>query len=175
MGFMLSFMRVFSIRLRMWSAIGVVLMLMGMVGAVGLWGMSQLERLSEEFTKHSFAESMAVADLRVALSEMHRHESNMIIQYEKPTEIALIEGKWYLAANRIDKLVAAMLEGEEDEDNALARELQTSVKAYQKDAESVIAQLKTGAFDTATVAHIRLGACRAFPGSREDGRGVTIA
>ena len=156
MGFMLSFMRVFSIRLRMWSAIGVVLMLMGMVGAVGLWGMSQLERLSEEFTKHSFAESMAVADLRVALSEMQRHESNMIIQYEKPTEIALIEGKWYLATNRIDKLVAAMLEGEEDEDNALARELQTSIKAYQKDAESVVAQLKTGAFDTATVAHIRL-------------------
>ncbi len=160
MGFMLSFMRVFSIRLRMWSAIGVVLVLVGLVGAAGLWGMTQLERLSEQFTKHSFAESMAVADLRVALSELQRHESDMIIQYEKPTEIALIEGKWYLAANRIDKLVAAMLEGEEDEDNALARELQSSVKVYQKEAENVIGQLKTGAFDTATVANIRLTKAR---------------
>lgn len=156
MGFMLSFMRMFSIRLRMWSAIGVVLLLTGLVGATGLWGMSQLERLSEQFTTHSFAESMAVADLRVALSDMQRHESNMIIQYENPTEVALIEGKWYLAANRIDKLVANMLAGEEDEDNALARELQTSVKTYQNDAESVVAQLKTGAFSTVTVAYARL-------------------
>jgi len=160
MGFMLSSMRAFSIRMRMWSAIVVVLALVGMVGAAGVWGMAQLERLGEQFTKHSFAESMAVADLRVALSEIQRHESDMIIQYEKPTEISLIEGKWYLSANRVNKLVAAMLEGEEDEDNALARELQASVKAYQKDAESVIAQLKTGAFDTATVANIRLTQAR---------------
>ena len=100
MGFMLSSMRAFSIRMRMWSAIVVVLALVGMVGAAGVWGMAQLERLGEQFTKHSFAESMAVADLRVALSEIQRHESDMIIQYEKPTEISLIEGKWPFPSNR---------------------------------------------------------------------------
>ena len=53
MGFMLSLMRAFSIRLRMWSAIVVVLALVGLVGAAGVWGMAQLERLGEQFTKLS--------------------------------------------------------------------------------------------------------------------------
>lgn len=111
MGFMLSFMRVFSIRLRMWCAIGVVRVLMGVVGAGCLWGMSQFERLSDQSTKHAFAESMTVADLRAALADMQLYEPNMIIQYEKPTEIALIEGKHYVASNRIDKLVAVFRTG----------------------------------------------------------------
>lgn len=156
MGYLLSIMRLFSIRLRMVSAIGVVLALLGVVGASGLWGMSKLESLSEQFSKHSFAESMAMADLRVALADLKIHEKAMIIQYEKPTEIAVLEGKWYVAASQVDKHIAAILTGEEDEDNAAARELQASVKAYVQAAESVIAQLKTGAFDTATVANLRL-------------------
>ncbi len=114
MGFMLSFMRAFSIRLRMWSAIGVVLALVGMVGGVGLWGMTQLERLGAHFTSHAFAESLVVADLRLALSDMQRHELDMIILLAQPTDMALIEGKWRSVAPRIDKLVTGMLAGEED-------------------------------------------------------------
>jgi methyl-accepting chemotaxis protein len=154
MGYLLSIMRLFSIRLRMVSAIGVVLLLLGVVGASGLWGMSKLESLSERFTRQSFAASMAMADLRVALADLKIHEKAMIIQYEKPTEIAVLEGKWYVAAAQVDKRMAAILV--EAPDNAAARELQASVKAYVQAAESVIAQLKTGAFDTATVANLRL-------------------
>lgn len=73
--------------------------------------MSQFERQSDQSTKYAFAESMTVADLRAALADMQLYESNMIIQYEKPTEIALIEGKHYVASNRIHKLVAVFRTG----------------------------------------------------------------
>ena len=153
MSWMLSFMRVFSIRFRMVSAIAVVLALLGMVGVSGLWGLSRMETLSEHFAKHSFAESLAMADLRVSLADLQRHERDMIIQYEKPTEISVLEGRWYLAASQIDKHVAAMLEGEEDEDNAVARELSASIKSYIKGAEPVIGNLKAGSYDSATTAN----------------------
>lgn len=156
MGQLLSVMRRFSIRFRMLGAIAVVLALLGLVGVSGLWGMARQDALSQHFADHSFAESMAMADLRVTLADLQKYERDMIIQYEKPTEISLLEGKWYLAASQFDKHVAALLAGEEDEDNPIARDLQSSVKTYMKEAESVIAQLKTGAFDTATVANIRL-------------------
>ena len=153
MGWMLSLMRMFSIRFRMVSAIAVVLALLGMVGASGLWGLSRMEALSKHFAKHSFAESLAMADLRASLAEMQRHERDMIIQYEKPAEIAVLEGRWHLAAGEIDKHVSAMLEGEEDEDNPVARELSASIKSYIKGAEPVIANLKSGSYDSATTAN----------------------
>lgn len=61
MGFILSFMRAFSIWLHMWSAIGaaLALALVSIVGVAGLWGMTQSELLGERFAAHAFAESVA--------------------------------------------------------------------------------------------------------------------
>lgn len=160
-------MRRFSIRLRMVGAIGVVLLLLGAVGASGLWGMTQIKALSEQFTTHSFAESMAMADLRVSLSQLQRYEKDMIIQYENPTEISALEGRWYATASRLAEHVGVMTAGEADADNAVALSLHEQVKAYIKETESVIVQLKQGGFDTATVANLRLRKAHEHMGQAE--------
>ncbi|MDP3425091.1 MAG: methyl-accepting chemotaxis protein [Burkholderiaceae bacterium] len=156
---LLRLMRRFSIRMRMLGAIGVVLSLLAMVGVSGWWGLSTLESLATRFGQQAFAQSLVVADLRVALADMQRHEKEMIIQYEKPTEIAVNEGKWYAAASRVGTKLSELHHGPADggdEVGAAARALRDSMQSYMALAEPVIAQLKISAYDTATVANLRL-------------------
>ena len=84
---LMSLMRRFSIRLRMISAIGVVLGLLLMVGGAGIWGMQRLQHLNEEFSEHVFSETVALTQIHVALGQLRRFERDMIVNYEKPEQI----------------------------------------------------------------------------------------
>ncbi|MDN8910307.1 hypothetical protein Q0O53_13655, partial [Staphylococcus aureus] len=42
-------MRMFTIRLRMLGAIAVVLLLLGMLGGAGMWGMFRIQSMSQDF------------------------------------------------------------------------------------------------------------------------------
>ena len=147
------FMRRFSIRLRMLGAIGVVLCLLVMVGAAGLWGMQRQQALSEEFVDHAFAETRALARLRVALADLSRHEKDMVIHYESPEQLSLANLKWEKTRDEIGKHIASMLEGEEDEDNAVLRGMEAKLKDYAAAVEPVVANIKSGGYDSATVAN----------------------
>ena len=84
---LMTLMRRFSIRLRMISAIGVVLGLLLMVGGAGIWGMQRLQHLNEEFSEHVFSETVALTQIHVALGQLRRFERDMIVNYEKPEQI----------------------------------------------------------------------------------------
>ena len=51
----MSLMRLFTIRLRMLGAIAMVLALLGIVGAGGLWGMGRIQSQSDALLENSFA------------------------------------------------------------------------------------------------------------------------
>jgi methyl-accepting chemotaxis protein len=148
-----SLMRHFSIRLRMLGAIGVVLALLGIVGGAGLWGMSRQSAISHEFVGHAFEETLTLSRLRVALADMSRHEKDMVIQYESPEQLSLANLQWEKARQEVDRQIAHMLQGEEDEDNVLLREMQQRLKDYVAAVEPVIGQIKAGGYDSATVAN----------------------
>ena len=156
MGFLLAAMRQFSIRTRMIGAIVIVLSLLCLVGASGLWGMSKQEDLGQRFADQAFAQSMRVADLRVALGDVQRHEKDMVIQYEKPAEIANIESQWLAALGNVEKASAALTSTGNSRLDSVAKELQAAAAAYQVAAAPVVGQLKASAYDTATVANTRL-------------------
>lgn len=52
----MGLMRLFTIRLRMLGAIGMVLFLLGLLGAGGLWGMARIQSMTDVFIHGSFAE-----------------------------------------------------------------------------------------------------------------------
>ena len=133
-----AWMRRFTIRFRMWAALCVVMVLVCVLGGMGLYGMARIYGMSEQSMHQSKVWVGQMNALRTDLNMARRHDKDMIIQYETPTEIALIEGKWYLSANRVDKLVAAMLEGEEDEDNPLAHEALQELAAYEAATAKVL-------------------------------------
>ena len=146
-------MRQFSIRVRMIGAIGVVLALLLLVGGAGLWGMHRLHALSEHFVGHAFQETIELSRLRVALAELSRHEKDMVIQYESPEQLSLANMKWEKTRTEIGQYIAAMLDGEEDDDNLILREMEAKLKDYSAAVEPVVANIKSGGYDSATVAN----------------------
>ena len=150
-------MRLFSIRVRMLGAIGVVLLLLGIVGGAGLWGMSRQSAVSHEFVGHAFEETLTLSRLRVALSDMSRHEKDMVIQYESPEQMSLANLQWEKAREEVNKEIAHMMQGDADEDNAVLLEMQKRLNDYVAAVEPVVAQIKSGGYDSATVANRMLG------------------
>ncbi|MBS3998326.1 MAG: HAMP domain-containing protein [Hydrogenophaga sp.] len=146
-------MRQFSIRTRMLGAIGVVLALLVMVGGTGLWGMQRLHHLSQEFAHHAFQETVILSHLRVALADVSRFEKDMVIHYESPEQLSLAHLRWEKAHADVHKHIVLMLAGEEDDDNVLLRTVQQRLGNYVTAVEPVVAQIKDGGYDSATVAN----------------------
>jgi methyl-accepting chemotaxis protein len=150
---MQTFMRQFTIRTRMVGAIAVVLLLLAVVGGAGLWGMSRQAAVAHEFSEHAFHETVTLSNLKAAFGEITRHEKDMVIAYERPEQVAAAKAKWQAAHAHALAQMQSMLAGEEDEDNALVRELQKGLEAYVAAVEPVSRQLADSGYETATIAN----------------------
>jgi methyl-accepting chemotaxis protein len=150
---MMSMMRQFTIRLRMLGAIAMVLALLGMLGAGGLWGMGKIQDQSDAFLDNSFAEMQHLGRLQAAMSTVREAEKDMIIEYERPAEVEKAYARWKTHLAEVDTIAGHFLEGEEDTDNPVVRQLQVDLKEYVKLFEPISNQLKSSGYESATVAN----------------------
>ena len=74
-----ALMRSFTIRLRMWGAIVVVLLLLGMLGSAGMLGMLRIHSMSEALVEESFAHSVALGELRAVLGTVRQQEKDLLL------------------------------------------------------------------------------------------------
>jgi methyl-accepting chemotaxis protein len=149
---LLKTLRHFTIRQRMNSAIVMVLMLFALVGGAGVWGGQTLSRLNGEFMSHAMKEQRNTSDIRQAMGAVRQHEKNMVIDYEDEAKVAKHRLAWLADLSRVKAGFAALLEGEEDEDNPLARDAIKQVDSYQAASSRVLDQIQQGAYDNARVA-----------------------
>lgn len=146
-------MRQFSIRMRMLGAIGVVLALIGVLGGAGLLGMGRIATLGEEFMDHSFAEVQELGELKSHMGLARQREKDMIIAYEKPVDVRKAREAWLASLQSANSVAASMLEGEEDEDNPVVRQLIDRLKTYQEMFVPVAQQLEDSGYESATLAN----------------------
>jgi hypothetical protein len=125
----MNWMRAFTIRLRMRGAIGMVLALFALVGVTGLLGGKHMAELNDAFMSASVSEVRSVGDIRSALGDVRRHEKDMVIDYEDGVAVLKHRELWAKAIERTKKSLGMLLEGGEDQDNALARRNQ-DIDAY---------------------------------------------
>jgi methyl-accepting chemotaxis protein len=137
----------------MLGAIAMVLALLSMLGLGGLWGMGQIKAQSDDFLHHSFAEVQHLSHLRGALAMVRMAEKDMIIEYERPNEVEKAYVRWTQNLAETEKVANGFLEGEEDPDNVVVRELVNRLKTYQKSFENVAVQLKSSGYESATTAN----------------------
>ena len=150
---MMTMMRQFTIRLRMLGAIAMVLALLSMLGLGGLWGMGQIKDQSDDFLHHSFAEVQHLSHLRGALAMVRMAEKDMIIEYERPNEVEKAYTRWKQNLAETEKVANGFLEGEEDPDNVVVRELILRLQSYAKLFEPITVQLKSSGYESATTAN----------------------
>jgi methyl-accepting chemotaxis protein len=146
-------MRRFTIRFRMLGAIAVVLVLLSLLGGAGMLGMFRIQGLSDDFMHHNYAEVQHLGELRHEMNGVRQFEKDMIIQYEKPEAVKQIRVQWLEALQRADKAGQRLLEGEEDDDNAIVRELLQKLAAYRGQFTTVASQLENQGYESATAAN----------------------
>jgi methyl-accepting chemotaxis protein len=145
-------MRRFSIRLRMQGAIAMVLGLFALVGTIGVLGGRHLAELNTDFMHHSIKEVRNVSDALTRLGEVRRHEKDMVIHHADGVAVLKAREAWTAAVGQARAAFTSMLEGEEDEDNPLAREALEALSAYEASTLTVVGQIQNGAYDTAIAA-----------------------
>ncbi|WP_370680401.1 methyl-accepting chemotaxis protein [Comamonas sp. GB3 AK4-5] len=151
-----ALMRMFTIRLRMLGAIAVVLLLLGMLGGAGMWGMFRIQSMSQDFRTSSYEKVQHLSQLRASLGLVRQYEKDMIIQYENPERVTKAKASWIQGLEQV-KTVAQRFVGEiSDADDLIVQDLMQRMNNYQKLFEPVVRQLEANGYDTATIAY-RMG------------------
>ncbi|MEZ5702739.1 MAG: methyl-accepting chemotaxis protein [Burkholderiaceae bacterium] len=145
-------MRGFSIRQRMLGAIAVVLLLLGIVGGAGGWGMSRQAQITEAFVNQAFLNNVALSSLRLALADMSRHEKDMVIQYESPEQLSLANMQWERSRDEVAQALEKMLAQNDAQGRALLMPMKTQLADYAKEVEPVVAKIRDAGFSSATLA-----------------------
>ena len=148
-----ALMRQFTIRFRMLGAIAVVLGLLGLLGGAGMLGMFRIAALSEDFMSHSFTEVGYMAELRGEMGTIRQLEKDMIIGYEKPEVVKAAQAKWLASQDKAKKVAGKLLEGPEDANNPVVRDIIKRLDSYREQFAHVARQLEAGGYDTATIAN----------------------
>ena len=142
-----DWMRRFSIRMRMNGAIVTVLGLFAMVGATGLIGGRHLADLNHDFMVHSMKETHGVGEMRHALGDVRRWEFDATLN-QGDLESPKRRSAWVAAVGRLKTHLNSMLEGEEDEDNPIARASLTALQTYATEVSALLDSPATGPLGT---------------------------
>jgi len=152
MGFFLL-MRQFTIRVRMVGAIGVVLLLLGVLGGSGLYGMARIYGMSEDFMTQSYAVVGRLAELRGDMNMARRHEKDMIILFEKPEAVKASFAKWQTSLQHGETVAASLQTGVREGNKANVQQVIQLLAAYRDLFAPIAKQLEAQAYDTAAVAN----------------------
>jgi methyl-accepting chemotaxis protein len=139
-------MRGFTIRLRMNGAIAMVLSLFALVGAAAFVIGTELRHLNHGFLTHSLYEAGTIVELRAAVGEIRRREKDILLRSADPVAAGKHVKQWRDAEAGLRKAFAALLEGEEDEDNVVAREAGQALDVYASAAVPVLEKASAGGF-----------------------------
>ncbi|MEK8034510.1 methyl-accepting chemotaxis protein [Ideonella sp. DXS29W] len=165
----MNWMRAFSIKFRMQGAIGMVLALFALVGITGLLGGRHMAALNKGFMDHSVHEVRTVGEIRNTLGEVRQHEKNMVIDYEDGVAVLKHRELWAKAIANTKQALGGLLEGEEDEDNPIARAGIAELDAYAASTQKVLEQIQNGAYDNARTADKMLAKAKEHVGKVEAG------
>lgn len=153
-----SLMRLFSIRFRMLGAIAVVLVLLGMLGGVGMWGMLHIQGLSQDFIDKAFADAGHVSRLEFELGQVRLDEKEMIIQYEKAFAVKKTADHWTLGIGKATERLNTLSQSENADIAKAANAIKKSIAGYKGAFDPVVYQLSEGMVSSATVASAKADA-----------------
>ena len=152
MGAMLTLMRGFSIRTRMRGAIAMVLAMFALVGVVGVTGGARIKALNTSFMEHSIHEIEALSTIRAHMAQIRMLEKNMVIDYEDGVAVLRHREAWTQEIAAARKAFGSLAEGDEDEDNAIAKDSLAHLDGYVQRSKAVLDNIQNGGYDNARAA-----------------------
>jgi methyl-accepting chemotaxis protein len=157
---LMHLLRRFSIRARMIGAIAIVLLLLSAVGGAGLLGMHRVESIGEKFAATTFKHVTQLSELRMAMGNIRRYEKDIVINQDKPAEVASYKAKWQTALADARRLAQTLTGEHDDEGTAAAKQIDKHLATYGEHASRVVAQVEAAAYDTPAAASQALRGAR---------------
>ncbi len=126
-----SAMRQFTIRFRMLGAIGVVLVLLGLLGGAGMWGMFRIQAMSEAFIERSFAQETQVANLHAQIAAARIGHKDMLLQQADPVALAAARTQALAGLDAAELALTRFLATPDSGVDAVAEQLRPELQAYR--------------------------------------------
>jgi len=156
MGMLMKLVRRMSIRLRMIGMLVVMLFLVCVVGATGMFTLVNQREQADLFIARSMTQSRLLADIHRLVGDINRLEKDMVINYEKPEIVARHKERWIVAVAGAKRTLTSMLDAATEHERPLATEALRNLDAYTSDTERVIKQVESGAYDNSRTADMML-------------------
>jgi methyl-accepting chemotaxis protein len=134
-------MRRFTIRVRMFGAIGVVLGLLAVVGGLALAGMFQIQASSERFIDSAFAASVKLSQMREAVSDIRRAEQELLKRFETMDSTEDAFARWQQAADEAQRQADGLVAGRSE---LAANGPQQGLARYRKAFTVLRQRMRTG-------------------------------
>jgi methyl-accepting chemotaxis protein len=145
--------RLFTIRMRMLCAVGIVALALIGVGGVGMGAQFYANQVATSFVTTDFAAMSVIAQLRTTMSALRGHEKDMIIYIENREKIAKSKEAWTQTLEKVKSLAASLSTTvKSDEQRAQVTTAMAKLDAFQGRFLPVIRQLESGGFDTPVAA-----------------------
>lgn len=132
-----SLMRQFTIRFRMLGAIAVVLVLLGLLGGAGMWGMFRIHAMSDAFVTRSFAQETQIASLHAHLGSARSEQKEMLLQQSTPDALAAARTRALAALDAADQALARFLATPDAAEHPQALALRTQTAAFRAQLSAV--------------------------------------
>ena len=151
-------MRRFTIRFRMLGAIGVVVLALGLIGAIGVTAQFYANNITVKLVGQDMASLAELGRLQQAMSNLRLNEKDMVIQYENSVEASAFKEAWtqsYLqldtAAKALDPLLPL------DAQRAQLKQILADMQTFKKEFGPMASKLESMAFPSAQVAAATIG------------------
>ena len=148
-----TLMRRFTIRFRMWGAIGVVALALGAIGAIGVVAQLYSNSITIKLVGQDMASLTELGRLQQAMSSLRLNEKDMVIQYENSVEAAAFKDAWtrsYLQMDTAAKALEPLLPL--DSQRAQLKQILTDMQEFRKAFGPMATQLESMTFLSAQVA-----------------------
>lgn len=99
----LALMRRFTIRLRMQGAIGAVLLLLGLLGGAGMWGMLRIHAVNQDFFVGPYAQSEHLAQVSGHLAQVRWAEKELLLQLTQHHALERAYADWQTSLQQLEQ------------------------------------------------------------------------
>ena len=103
-----NLMRRFTIRTRMLGAIAVVMVSLGLVGAIGVASQLYANNITVKLINQDTASLAELSRLQQAMASLRQNEKDMVIQYENSVEASTFKEAWTQSYLQLDAAVKAL-------------------------------------------------------------------
>ncbi|MDE2402056.1 MAG: HAMP domain-containing protein [Burkholderiales bacterium] len=141
----------------MLGAIAMVVTLLCLMAASGLYEIDQVDRNTQHFVDNTHHDGVVLSDLRGALGNVRRYEKDIIINLDNPGEVNKYIPKWQASLADSQRHTKLLMDHQHDDGLAAAKQIDKALTSYADLALPVLRQVQSGAVTSVKEANAMLG------------------